>query len=48
VRRRQTTGPTGRQAGAACVASGLPAESNTCNWWAAKVVTDAVFDVGHQ
>jgi len=35
---RQSIGPTGRQAGAACVASGLPAERRTCNWCAASVL----------
>ena len=41
-------GPTGRHAGAACVASGLPAERSTCNWWAASVLVAAFVPAGHQ
>ena len=44
----QSAGPTGRHSGAACVASGLPAESKTGNWWAASVRAAAVPPLGHQ
>jgi hypothetical protein len=30
------------------MASGLPAERRTCNWYAASVLADAVLLAGHQ
>ena len=47
-RRRQSHGPDRRHTGAAWVASGLPADRRTCNWWAASVLAAAVVPAGHQ